>query len=419
MFLGSDDRFSSPAGIDPCLNICDNRRFPVRRDFQRQGEDVLSIIRQTISQLPVLRSNPSHWDRCAYAPFVHPEWGKQDANSRERHRFLIALQYERQPDDEALVRYLFDQEVIARSSDDFQGIGEALRLASYLLSQWRRSGDLWRFAAAKCANFDTWCGYASQFLCAAGHAAALAEFASSDHELKETIRELLFDEQGSSRFSSQEIEEWRMGLVDEFPSRPEEEPLNVEIDRAIAFGLRDEGLILLDRFEASGTETSLSSLSSLREQLGDLKGAIRHRLALLESSQDDWDRVSNACSLADLFLQDQRPADAWAAICNLDNCLARIEGWNEVGLGRNVVAVAFRIAQAASPDFRHVAFEWACSHEAKLQSSSWQIFNLAHHAALALGDSARANHYQAAADAERLRIDQELTEIANAPRHDD
>jgi hypothetical protein len=199
-----------------------------------------------------------------------------------------------------------------------------------------------------------------------------------------------------------------MGLVDEFPSRPEEEPLNVEIDRAIAFGLRDEGLILLDRFEASGTETSLSSLSSLREQLGDLKGAIRHRLALLESSQDDWDRVSNACSVADLLLKDQRPADAWAAICNLDNCLARIEGWNEVGLGRNVVAVAFRIAHASSPDIGHVAFEWACSHEAQLPSSSWQIFNLAHHAALALGDSARANYYQAAAVAERLPIDQEL-----------
>lgn len=380
---------------------------------------MLSIISQTISQLPVLRSDPRQWGRCAYAQFVHPEFGKQDANSLERYRVLIALQYDHQPDDESLVRYLFDQEVIARSTDDFQGFGEALRLASYLLSRWRRGSDLWRFAAAKVANFDTYCGYDAQFLCAAGRDAALAEFANSDHELKETIRDFLFDELCNSRFSSQEIEDWRTGLIHEFPSRPDEEPLRVEIDRAITFGLCDEGLLLLDRFEELGTEKSLSSLSYLREQLGDLKGAIRHRLALLEDSQDDWDRVSNSCSLADLLLKDQRPAEAWATIRDLDTCLARIEGWGEVGLGRSVVAVAFRVAQAASPDIGHVAFEWAYSHEVQLKSSAWQIFNLAHQAALALGDSVRANHYQSAAAAERLRIDQELNEATGTRRHED
>ncbi len=75
---------------------------------------MLAIIREAISLLPQLRADPQQWSRCAYREITHPEYGKQDANELERHRFLIALHYEHVPDDEFLVRNLFAQGVIAR-----------------------------------------------------------------------------------------------------------------------------------------------------------------------------------------------------------------------------------------------------------------------------------------------------------------
>ncbi len=367
---------------------------------------MLSIFREAIDQLPMYRADPELWIRCAYSEFVHPEYGKQDANTRERYRRLIALQYDHHPADESLVRYLFDQEVIARSKDDFQGFGDALRLVSYLLSRWRRGSDLWRFAAAKCANFDTYCGYDSQFLFAVGRDAALAEFANSDHELKDEIKQFLFDEQGDCHFSSAEIEDWQRALVEEFSKRPEDEPLMVWIDRAMVFEICDEGLLLLDRLEASETNESLSSLSYLREQLGDLKGAIKHRRAMLDMAQDEWDRASNACCVAKLLLKDGRPDEAWILVRGFDDYLPRIDGWHTVGLGRSIVAVAFQIATTASPDVARMGFEWACRHESQLETSWLHLLRLATEAAIRLDDSVRAKHYQAAADAEQRRIDE-------------
>lgn len=369
---------------------------------------MLSIIHDTISQLQMFRDEPRLWIHCAYSEFVHPEYGKQDANALERYRFLTALQYECSPADESLVRYLFDQEIVARSKDDFQGIGEALRQASYLMSRWRRGSDFWRFAAAKCANFDTYCGYDSQFLFSMGRDAALAEFANSDHELKEEIKQFLFDEEGDCHYSADEIEAWQRHLVNEFPHRPDNEPLMVWIDRAIAFGLRDEGLLLLDRLEVSETDESMSSLSYLRERLGDLKGAIKHRRSMLEVASDDWDRVFNASSVAELLVKDERPDEAWMLLRQFDDCLPRIKGWNRVGLGRSAVEVTFRIAKVASSDVARAAFEWACRHESQLETSSLQILTLATEAAVRLEDSAKAKHYQAAADAEQRRIDEML-----------
>lgn len=372
---------------------------------------MLSIIRETINELPLLRGDPEQWNRCGYREFTHPEFGKQDANASERYRFLIALQYEYLPEDESLVRYLFVQEVLARSNDGFQGFGEALRLASYLLSRWKRAGDFWRYASAKLANFDTYCGYDSQFLFTAGRDAALAEFANTDHELKEQIRGFLFDDEGNCRFDADEIEAWQGRLVAEFPKRPEDEPLMVWIDRAIAFESREEGLLLLDQLEAAGTDESPSTISYLREQLGDLQGALEKRRAMLDLAEDDWDRVFNACSVAELHLKAGQPEEAWATIHQFVDRLTRIKGWNEVGLGRSVVEVAFRVAQTAPPDVARAAFAWACLHEAQLKTSSHLIMSLAAEAATRLEDSAKATHYQAAADAEQRKIDEILEKL--------
>jgi len=373
-----------------------------------KGTGMLSIFQRTISELPAFRASPHPWASCAYEHFVHPNWGDQDAHELERYRFLLALQYECQPGDEDLVRYLFDQEVLARSNDSFQGCGDSLNVASYLLSRWKRPADFWRFATAKLANFDTYCGYDARYLCAAGIDVALAEFANTEHALKEPIRSYLYDEEGNCGFTAAEMDEWEKNLIATFSKRPDEEPLSIWIDRAIVFGLLDEGRALLDQLESSGTDLDESSLAHLREQVGDRAAALVKRRALLEAAEDDWDRVSKALGVAELLLKEKRPDEAWSVIQSVDDCLMRIKDWHRYGLGRMAVEIAFRIAIGASPAIAPVAFAWACTREAQLEMSTYQILTHAVEAATAIGDTARTQDYQQAAREERRRIDEEL-----------
>jgi len=54
---------------------------------------------------------------------------------------LLALQYNRQPGDEALTRYLLDQEIQRHEQEPDQGLYENLDLATFLLGRFRRVAD--------------------------------------------------------------------------------------------------------------------------------------------------------------------------------------------------------------------------------------------------------------------------------------
>src|SRR5262249_41770270 len=93
-------------------------------------------------------------------------WG--DLHAVARYRVLIGLQYDLQPNDQALVEYLFDQEVLYHSASPLAGLFQSLLLASYLLATYRDPRTLGRFWAAMCANFDTHCGLDQLYLLSAG-----------------------------------------------------------------------------------------------------------------------------------------------------------------------------------------------------------------------------------------------------------
>ena len=175
---------------------------------------MLSIVSDAVNRLAAFRHGRSHWVACAYREESNSERGTFDGNELERYRFLIALQYHYVADDEEFVRFLFDQEVIARQRDSFQGCDDSLRLASYLMSRSNCPNDFWRFAEAKFANFDTLCGYDPQFLLSAGVESALAVFTASEHALKADVDKLLFDEHGTCRFSAEDLSEWKRQLGD-------------------------------------------------------------------------------------------------------------------------------------------------------------------------------------------------------------
>lgn len=368
---------------------------------------MISVIAHTISRLDGLRTDRELWGQCEYRETISEDRGSHDANELERHKFLIALQYNYTDCDEDLIRFLFDQEVVARQNDDFQGCG-AIRLASYLLSRFKRSDDLWRFADAKLANFDTACGYDSQFLLSAGLETALDTFANGEVSRKEDIREYLFDENGECSHTEEELTVWESHLDAAFPNTIANEDKRVWIDRAIEFQCHEEGLALLDDWEKDATDEPLSSLKFLRRAFGDIQGAIACQRKILQEASDVWDKVSAAHALAELYVENQQPSEGWRVIEQHDDDLDRIDDWQQVGLGRMLVKTAFDIAKAPLHSHSQAAFSWACERGDALDGTTLEILTTAAQAAERVGDEERAKTFRRAAVEEQERIDEML-----------
>ena len=277
------------------------------------------------------------------------------------------------------------------------------------MSRFKRGNDFWRFADAKLANFDTVCGYDTQFLLSAGLKAALAIFSHGETAKKEDIREYLFDENGDCWFTKEDLSEWESHLTIAFPGNMEDEDNRVWIDRAIQFQCPDEGLAFLDQLEKEGSGESLSYLKYVRRALGDVEGAITCQLRILNEASDLWEQLSATQSLADLYVENEQPTEAWNVIEQTEADLDQIDGWHRVGLGRALVKTAFDIANASFHPNARKAFNWACHRGAMLERTTMQILRAAIQAAERFGDEERKQVFVSAATEEQKRIDELLS----------
>lgn len=91
------------------------------------------------------------------------EWGICDKNYQNRLGLSYVLIFFEEKLEKAklepLVRRLFQEELKDRTTDSFQGIGQALNNLTYLLAKYQRQEDNALFEQAKHANFDCYCGY--------------------------------------------------------------------------------------------------------------------------------------------------------------------------------------------------------------------------------------------------------------------
>lgn len=110
------------------------------------------------------RVDQKKWVNASYKAAKSEDRGTYDSNEKLRYSILLSLQYDLKDNDEELVRFLFEQEVVARENDSFQGIGNALWLGAFLLSKYRKVEDIPLFYRAKFANFDTSCGFDREFI---------------------------------------------------------------------------------------------------------------------------------------------------------------------------------------------------------------------------------------------------------------
>lgn len=307
-----------------------------------------------------LRDDPGTWPELAYAPEPHPEWTRVDANYARRLGVLVCLQYDRRPEDHALVRYLFEQEVAARKDDPFQGDSPALHLGAFLLARYRSGADVPLLWQAKQANFDTWCGFDARCLLAADRDAGLEWIASLPPETQETLAEMLG--KTPEAVGPEELDEWWREKREEYPEREQDEDPQSLAERAITLGAIEEGRRWLDRWEAAqpGDAATLRSLMYLRDDLGQPAEALAAAEKLRDLSRGDaWSYAGSLLSLPRYLVRLGRHQEAWEVLQELRGLLARHPDWMKLGLARMVAEESLDLAaHEGCPDrIRRAAWE--------------------------------------------------------------
>jgi hypothetical protein len=306
-----------------------------------------------------------------------------DADAVRRARVLWALQFDRRPEDLALVRWLAEQE--AQTGD----LTEEVKLAGFLLAEFRQPEDVWLQWRIKRANFDTWCGYDSEYLFAAGVRVTAALVGASDHPDRDEVLARTPD-------SEEDLADWRDGKRSWFPADPADEEIVTWMDRADLIG--DAALVreLLDSW-AAGRPRDRDTLDMLSYRLTELGAfaeaatATRERLAFALGA---WDRAVGLKNLAELErLSGDHPA-AWAALRDCGVALRDVSGWTGVGLGRSYVEQLFLLAGAAGTDVARPAFTEADRHARTISDLPPVVLEAAIGAAGRLGERAGAEYYR-------------------------
>jgi len=354
-----------------------------------------------------LRDDPEKWPELAYAPEPHPEWTRVDANYVRRLGVLVCLQYDRRPADHALVRYLFEQEVLARKDDPFQGDPTALHLGAFLLARYRQAGDVPLLWEAKRANFDTWCGFDALYLLAGDREAGLKWIASLPADTAESIREVLG--KAPEAVGPDELEAWWRRKREEYPEREQDEDPHVLAQRAITLGAIDEGRIWLDRWEAvqPGDSLSLRSLMYLRDALGQPAEALRAAAKLRDLARgDEWHYASSLLNLPRYLVRLQRHPEAWEVLEELRGLLKRHCDWMKVGLARTIAEASLDLAadEACPGPIRRAAWEQGHDLIVRGVQAPLVVLRKAAKAADLVGDGALAAQYTERADREHKRI---------------
>ena len=79
-----------------------------------------------LQRLPAIRSGQEGLDDYLFAVQTQADGGQFDAHEAQRYRLLLALQFDRVPGDETLLRQLLQAETARHHMEAFQGLYPAL-----------------------------------------------------------------------------------------------------------------------------------------------------------------------------------------------------------------------------------------------------------------------------------------------------
>ncbi|MEU8419568.1 hypothetical protein AB0C15_01665 [Micromonospora sp. NPDC048835] len=360
-----------------------------------------------------MRSSSARWQELRYERATDAEGHDHDGHAARRALVLWALQYDRRVEDLPLLRWLAEQEAVCRRAAPFQGLTEETELVGFLLAEHQRVPDVWRHWEIKRANFDTWCGYDTEHLVAAGVQATLDFVRDSEHADRDQVLERLLDDAGQPLVPEDDVAEWLQWKRSSFPVDPAAEDPIRWVRRAKLTGDVELAHQWLARW-ASGRQRDRATLSQLRYQLADLGAFAEAAKAQRESlvyADNPWDTASAWQTLAQLERQAGGHDAAWKALCECRQALDGVAGWTAVGLGRMYVQELFLLAGAADGQLARAVFTEADRQALHFSELPLVTLQAAAEAADRIADQARAEHYQQLRDAERRRIDDEMGRI--------
>ncbi len=355
-----------------------------------------------MKNLDSYRKEKQNWKEFSYFEAKSKERGKFDKNEKQRYAILISLQYDFQESDEELIRFLFEQEIIARENDDFQGIGNALRLGAYLLAKFKNPKDIPIFYRAKFANFDTGCGFDREFIYFALKEQT-EEYVLHNHS--DLYNEIKGD--FSSMSLSENIDIWWEKLSSLFPEKEKDESLLELYKRNIYFGNKRNAKEFLDKWNKYEPDSELKN-GTLRYayiELGEHSKAIELVKKELQKKETNWDRASCLRDLLRLYTQLKASPDGLNVIKELDEEFSQFKKWKQVGLGRIAVHDAFEYALASKNiKIAREAFKIAHDWFKEMDNIAFVGLEAGWKAAKKCGFSSKARMYKKLAMKEKRRI---------------
>ncbi len=318
---------------------------------QDDQERLLQAPRESLQRA---RRDRSAWEELAFAPAPAGQGQAHDLNRAARFGVLLALQYDRRPDDLPLARFLLRQEITRYEETVPSGLAPDLELAGFLVCEHRQLDDVWLHWRAKNISFDTALGYRTPYLLTAGVEATAEAVRASSHPDRERILHEILDTRnpdGTPHFTDALVEEWLAVQRARFPASPAAENLKTWANHAARLGENDMSrrFLLAWAEDQPRTEATLNTLQFHLAQLGFLTEAIEVQKEAAARTEDGHRKASKLLTLVKLQRQS---GDFTGARQSLRDCSGNMPSdpfWKQAGLWHYFVKEHFLLVPMA-PD---------------------------------------------------------------------
>jgi hypothetical protein len=290
-----------------------------------------------------------------------------DINRFNRVELSLALQFERESGDEELIKFLFEQEILDRYNDPFQGGSEVLRRTAFFLTEFKKPDNVWLFLAAKTANFDTHCGFDYEYILSAGIDKTFDYIQKNEHPLKEYFFDY-FETKENCPLTQSDIDDWYENLKLHFPKIVEESNPEFLMDLAIELNQIEKVSDLLQIWKKDKI-WDINSLKSYKYYLSFLEKVeeeIEVKLKILDLEENNESKAYSFLQLAKLYLQNNESKQAWNTILDCLEKIGQMSQGTLGALGKFAFDIIIEVNYPA--DWLNEVFEFAISNRPYLLS---------------------------------------------------
>lgn len=312
-----------------------------------------------VKQLDLYRDDKAKWGELANLPSEAESQCDYiyDKNEKSRYALLIELQYDLRDEDRDLIRYLLQQEIIARRNFSIGGGGDGLLLSAYLLATFKNPNDILLYYQAKNSNFDASCTIDTEFLFYALRDKTKAYVQQNFPEIYDDLGgyESKIDYESS-------VMDWWERLSHNYPDKEEDESLYTLYRRNIYFNNYDIATEHLEKWKASTPDSAdkNSTLKHMYIELEDYAAVIELLKQELKISDSHWDRTSCYRDLLEYYTKTQQSINGLKIVELIDDELKQFSDWKNIGLGRMTIEQIFEFSLLTdNPEITVEAFEIA------------------------------------------------------------